>query len=86
MTSASVRMGGTRETLLQTLGIDPTVILRAPFGPRGNYFDPGKMGSYFQTPEQLSHHLLLLQKRSATRLHSPLAIFRGARQGLYITL
>lgn len=73
------------ETLLQTLGIDPTVILGKPFGPSANYFDPGKMGSYFQTPEQVSRHRQILQERSAPRLLSPLAMFRRAPQGLYIT-
>src|SRR5262249_35436836 len=30
------------------------ILLGNPFGPRDNRFDPGRYGSYFQTPEQVA--------------------------------
>jgi hypothetical protein len=33
---------------------DRQVLLGVPFGPRHNYFDPGRYGSYFQRPEQVA--------------------------------
>jgi hypothetical protein len=36
-------------------------ILGRPFGPERNYFDPGKMGSYFQTSGEVQQNLSLLK-------------------------
>ena len=35
-------------------------LLGEPIGPRHNLFDPGRMGSYFQTPEQVRVSLKIL--------------------------
>ena len=36
---------------------DRGVLLGSPFGPRHNRFDPGRYGSYFQTPRQVAESL-----------------------------
>jgi hypothetical protein len=51
------------------------LVLGTPFGPPRTYFDPGKMGSYFQTPGQVcrNHGLLLrlLDRRPELRDLAP---------------
>jgi hypothetical protein len=37
------------------------IILGYSFGPDNNYFDPGRMGAFFQSPEQVKNHLQILQ-------------------------
>lgn len=36
------------------------IILGTPFGSKNSYFDPGKMGSYFQSKSQIQGNLQLL--------------------------
>jgi len=37
-------------------------LLGTPFGPRGAYFDPGRQGSYFQTPQEVVRSHTRLQR------------------------
>ncbi len=37
-------------------------VLGIPFGPTDNYFDPGKMGSYFLIPEKIGNIVTPLRK------------------------
>ncbi|MFZ6820581.1 hypothetical protein [Undibacterium sp. Ji22W] len=37
------------------------IVLGSSVGERSNYFDPGKMGSYFQTPEQVEKNKMMLE-------------------------
>lgn len=81
------------EVLQHVVG-NEAMMLGAPVGPRTNVFNPGKRGSYFQPPAEVSRHLLLL--KSAIRkfpsaaepleqLQALLQAAVAARQGLYIT-
>lgn len=68
-------------------------VLGRLFGSKDNVFDPGKMGSYFQSPEQIKENLLLLQE--GLKRHPELAILKKAiamlktaaeeGKGLYVT-
>jgi hypothetical protein len=50
------------ETLLDCeLGHADYVVLGSPFGPPDELFDPGKMGSYFQSPAEVKEHLSQLE-------------------------
>lgn len=81
--------------LLNAQGINgDAVVLGSPFGPRDHYFDPGKMGSYFQSPELVRQNLnrlrsLIAQKPAlAPQLAETLAMLEQAEkagQGLYVT-
>lgn len=70
------------------------VILGTPFGPKGNYFDAGKMGAYFQSTSQVQDNLQLLTKMLEIRpalfceLNESLKMIwkaAEAEKGLYIT-
>lgn len=72
----------------------PSILLGVPFGSENNLFDPGKMGSYFQSPYQVIKNLrtienFVLQKPElAIDLSSTVNMLRMAareRKGLYIT-
>ena len=39
-----------------------TALLGTPFGPPGAYFDPGRQGSYFQTPQEVVRSLARVQR------------------------
>jgi len=41
---------------------DLTALLGTPFGPPGAYFDPGRLGSYFQTPQEVVKSLARVQR------------------------
>jgi hypothetical protein len=43
-------------------GADLTVLRGTPFGPPGAYFDPGRQGSYFQTPPEVVGSLARVQR------------------------
>ena len=43
-------------------------LLGFPFGPRNNLFDPGRMGSYFQTPVQVLKSLTRIRRVRLQRL------------------
>ncbi|MFN6463866.1 MAG: hypothetical protein RMZ41_018925 [Nostoc sp. DedVER02] len=64
------------------------------FGIPGNYFDPGKMGAYFQSPEQVKNNLELLNlllNDKKEHLPSLVLLIRmlsnalDLQKGLYIT-
>lgn len=71
-----------------------TIILGLPIGLDNNYFDPGKLGSYFQSPAEVKQHLRLLENiiddnpDLASLLDSAFQMLQAASQvdkGLYIT-
>ena len=41
---------------------DQAALLGTPFGPRGAYFDPGRQGSYFQSPQEVVRSHTRLQR------------------------
>jgi DUF971 family protein len=66
-------------------------LLGHPFGPSDNPFDPGKQGSYFQTPREVIESIAILQ---AAKLPDFLEVqafcsllneAAGNQQGLYVT-
>jgi hypothetical protein len=70
------------------------MVLGRAFGPTNNYFDPGKIGSYFQTPDQVEDNLqklneLVKQKpqmsSQLSQLMKMLNTAAKAGKGLYIT-
>jgi len=71
-----------------------TAILGRPFGPERNYFDPGKMGSYFQTSGEVQQNLSLLKDLGQRKpevspaLNKAIEMFQQAAEagkGLYVT-
>ncbi len=81
------------EVLQHVVG-NEAMMLGTPVGPRANVFNPGKMGSYFQPPAEVSRHLLLLKSaiRKFPSADEPLIQLQGllqaavsAKQGLYVT-
>ena len=71
-----------------------SVILGSPLGPANNYFDPGKMGSYFQTPSEVQKNLSLLENlvqqkpELSAGLSGAIEMFQQAAEdgkGLYVT-
>ena len=50
------------------LNVDTSPFLGTLFGSSGNYFDPGKQGSYFQSPEKVKNNLELLDSLSKEKL------------------
>ena len=42
------------------LGDNTPILFGEPFGPESNYFDPGVMGSYFQSAQEVQTNFLLL--------------------------
>ncbi len=80
--------------LLEREGVGERAILGTPVGAPGNAFDPGKMGSYFQSPPEVRANLqrvdALAQRRPdlADRLapaRAMLAAAASAARGLYVT-
>jgi hypothetical protein len=79
--------------LKEEFGI-PVIILGIPFGTINNYFDPGKMGAYFQSHTLVKDNLnsikdLLEQKpKYFSDLEGVIKIFQKAiakNHGLYVT-
>jgi hypothetical protein len=75
---------------------DQGVLLGTPFGSSSEYFDPGRQGSYFQTPRQLVKSLARVerielpdledhQRKSLEWFKDLLQECAGAGSGLYIT-
>jgi hypothetical protein len=83
-----------QEILSQKL-TDASSVLGSPIGPASNYFDPGKMGAYFQSPQQVIENQRLLENsfnqeefESSAELEKMLEILQSAiseGKGLYIT-
>ncbi len=44
-------------------------VLGSPLGPPNNYFDPGRMGTYFQSPKQVETNLSLLESVAQQELN-----------------
>ena len=75
------------------------MIIGQPFGSENHYFDPGKMGSYFQSPDRVKNNLQILDDLLKLKLKKPdellisklrkfMAMFQQAvasEKGLYIT-
>lgn len=81
-TSVGDRLRGTGS------GLDGT-LLGIPFGPPVKQFDPGRMGSYFQSPEMVAEHLRRLEKEPLdSDIDRAKSVLRAAQEvgiGLYVT-
>ena len=75
---------------------DLTALLGTPFGPHGAYFDPGRQGSYFQTPQEVVKSLARVQRidlwymdedrrKSWPKFRKLLEECAKAGSGLYVT-
>ena len=82
--------------LYDAFGINPSFqmvpILGAILGPDDNPFDPGRLGSYFQTPEHIVGNYVYLEKRSheldVPELELGVRMLKqamDANSGLYVT-
>ena len=63
-------------------------LLGTPFGPKGNLFDPGKYGSYFQTPGRVCQSLATLAHLDWPELRRYRALLESAvreGKGVYVT-
>jgi hypothetical protein len=63
-------------------------MLGFPIGPSENLFDPGRNGSYFQTPELVRDALAVLEPLDCPELAGYLALLErcvAERRGLYVT-
>ena len=63
-------------------------LLGAPFGPAERLFDPGRMGSYFQSPEDVIASQSCLSEVATpclARFKELLADAANLRKGLYVT-
>lgn len=63
-------------------------LLGEPFGPDGHEFDPGRMGSYFQTSETVAKSIGILRHAQRAELNRYLALLEKAREagkGVYVT-
>ena len=69
-------------------GLDGT-LLGLPFGPSVSPFDPGRMGSYFQSAEMVAEHIVRLEQEPPNpdieRVKNLLGVAREAGAGLYVT-
>ncbi len=73
------------DTLFKRLRV---CLLGAPFGPTTNLFDPGRMGSYFQSPEMAAESRDLLHGHAEPEIESFvefLELVVRAKLGLYVT-
>lgn len=88
--------GDRLEELYDAFGINPSFgmvpVLGAILGPEDNPFDPGRLGSYFQTPEHVVGNQLYLSKRAEEldilELDAAVTMLNRAvtaNTGLYIT-
>jgi hypothetical protein len=78
-----------RDVLLEHLGNDAP-LLGSTVGPAGNLFDPGKMGSYFQSAALVQANLQALRRLSDSIELAELERLRRALEsavgkGLYVT-
>jgi len=84
-----------QEVLSRELEGNASAILGEPFGPSHNLFDPGRMGTYFQSPRQVVHNLRLVEDLErqkpdlATTLSRLTRMLRRAadvQKGLYVAI
>ena len=82
------------EQALEAVGGDPGVALGRAIGPEEVPFDPGRMGSYFQSADEVQRHLRLLDywlsdepnpDESLTLLREMFRRAQEAGKGLYVT-
>jgi hypothetical protein len=82
------------DLLCYEFGEGSLITLGKLLGPKDNFFDPGKMGSYFQSPHQVQKNLIWLEDTLEQRpelleyLISVINMLKPASkqgQGLYIT-
>lgn len=82
------------DLLLEKFTRDDSLLLGMPFGPSENYFNPGLMGSYFQSPEQVQWNAEILKTFSKEQLElfPQLVLLKrmflqalALKKGLYIT-
>ncbi len=79
--------------IMNNLKIDYSPVLGNTLGPKNNYFDPGKIGAYFQSVDIVKHNLLVVRdlrdSLSNDKLLDPaIAMLSKAIEhnaGLYIT-
>ena len=57
-------------------------LLGSPLGPEHNRFDPGRYGSYFQTPQQVAESLMLFGMFDLPRLDRHDEVFAEQFEGL----
>jgi hypothetical protein len=65
-----------------------TAMLGFGVGTEGNWFDPGRYGSYFQTPEQVWESLAILQAHTCPDLARYLRLLErcvAEKRGVYVT-
>jgi hypothetical protein len=82
------------DALQNELKTEISPLLGLPFGYDNNYFDPGKIGSYFQFPEQVKENLERINSLSPYKkqnfpnivvLEEMLSTALALEKGLYIT-
>src|SRR5579875_843253 len=94
--AADIGLGAAWENLQELIANDPLLtespILGSTIGPKDGPFDPGKMGSYFQSVQQVrqnQRYLLNLAKKEQTEdLNRAIQMLQeavDANTGLYIT-
>jgi hypothetical protein len=94
--TADIGLGAAWHNLQELIANDPTLvespILGSTIGPQDNPFDPGKMGSYFQSAQQVRQNLRYLlnlakkwQTEDLKRAIQMLDQAVGAETGLYVT-
>lgn len=84
------------EFLHAKLGEDTTILFGEPFGPEENIFDPGTMGTYFQSPDEVLTSSEILNElanrnpkllRQLDSFDEVVALFQSAalgKMGLYV--
>ncbi len=87
-----IEYGPTREKLLKK-GLSEEdwsrAVLGSPIGPDGRRFDPGRMGTFLQAPEQIEASLAVLEPLGDAALEPVIDGLQRARDhglGAYITL
>jgi hypothetical protein len=94
--TADIGLGAAWEIVQELIANDPTLtespILGSTVGPKDDPFDPGKMGSYFQSANQVrDHHRYLLnraKKERSDELSRAIQMLEEAAKaetGLYVT-
>lgn len=90
-----IGLGNDWQSIQELISVDPPLvespILGTPLGRKRNLFDPGKMGSYFQSPKQVRQNLRYMTKLAEgqeSKLAEAVEMLRKAaeaKQGLYVT-
>jgi hypothetical protein len=94
--TADVGLGAAWQSIQDLLARDPTLavspMLGSAIGPKDEPFDPGKMGSYFQSPDDVRAHYRYLLSRASTEpsddLSQAMQMLEAAvkaKKGLYVT-